>query len=123
MRTARGKAGKAVGNLAFLRGLHSKRAIFQPKLDKKMFSRNYYCSSDFMWPQTQDSFKGLGTVFLLLKRVSLIPSLWILEEAILRNSLKNSICLEMPWITENLKGRETYNSPKQWLSSVEQRYH
>ena len=68
-----GEAGRAVGNLSFLQRPHSQRAIFlqrphsqraifQPKRDKKTFSRNY-CSGDFLWPRTQDSFKSLETVF------------------------------------------------------------
>lgn len=68
-----------------------------------------------MWLQTQgDSFKDLETVFLL-KRVNFIPSLWILEEAILRNILKNSICLEMLYMAGNLKGRETIIPPNNCL--------
>lgn len=104
-----------MGNLGFWWSLYFERAIFQPEHGRKTFSRNY-CSSDFMWLQTQgDPFKGLETVFLLPKRVNFIPSLWVLEEAILRNILKNSVCLEMPYVARNWKGRETIIPPNNCL--------
>lgn len=65
-----------------------------------------------MWLQTQGgSFEGLETVFLLLKRVNFITSLWFLKEVILRNILQNSICLEKPSSEERLKGRRTIIPP------------
>lgn len=76
-----------------------------------------------MWLQTQgDSFKGLGTV-LLLKRVNFMPSLWILGEAILRNSLKKFSMLGNAIDCRKFEGEGNYNSSKQLSSSVEQRYH
>lgn len=87
--------------------LDSKRALFPPQGDEKTFFWND-CSGDFMWLQTQgNSFKGLGIVFLPLKRVNLMPSVWILGEAILRDILKNSIILENAIDAEHLKERET----------------
>lgn len=112
-----------MGIWSSLLDLHSKRTLFPLQGDKKTFFRND-CSGDFMWLQTQgDAFKGLGIVFLLLKRVNLMPSVWVLGEAILRDILKNSIILENAIDCRKFEREGNYNFSNLLSSYVEQRYH
>lgn len=95
------KAGGGVGRLAgAARAMGFSQGDLSPEI-KRCFLGTV-CSGDSMWLHAQgDSFQGLETVFLLLKRADFTSSLWSPGEVILRNAT----CLDMPKMAERPKGR------------------